>query len=948
MLPSPAYDSDHRDDRRLEKQAGFARSSTNSRNSDPNKLPRRNKPGRDDIIFADDISPARRRPSGRDVQSPSGPVQALKQRVDSRRTASSVVSPASIGKPLGVREAGDHIDKLSKENFDLKFEVYHRREKAIELEKKLSELSRYEEDNAELLQINEDLLQELDKRDVACDQAVALAWELEEEVEALRSQLRDTRKRPAGREAAPFASDGSDTTHRPEAEKKKPRQDPRRLSVSQEVSARMAEISTPRQPTRHVPSFLDNDHSATRTLRSQYMDGHRQIRPIPSFTTIGSQSLANEEQRLFDTALLSPAISEISESEFKSLYGRNDGSDSLGDETNTQHHLDSPAIDSASERLRHARTDKWVNDSKLQDPPSRQSMSSRTSRGSLQPEQFQSLGGILHSGAPVESSGIQVNQEEQRANKPRSHEDARYEPSIAPNLVYGQNLYPPTPDTMLTRETRPSTQSSSSVIATGKREGQFSSSHGLDSRASQENDVRPQNSGLMRSRSSLLPETPNDNALNQVNGGDGPTAVEKRFEPAPIHAEGYVSDDAVSTPQARRRPAKPHRELSLDPDILRQSSPTESSLSPPSSFTQPRSAAARSREPRQVHGASVVLEDRPLPRRRSISATPTQQTFLEAGQATDKELLDAVRSPKKAVTPQKERVPRAPQADPTRHRIANPDARPVTPDRLPIQVPNDDQAPPKPPAHVIIPTRSSSKSSTARPTDSLRQRVSKFARRNSNSTPARPTSEATSDNSFHTPPSAPVQSPASNNSQMNSLSLRTRNFFHRRRSSASQRSSPSSPTQPRRKITQSNGEDDIAAKSRSNTFMDAAKAAMPHLDMVGNERKTPAKGISTGIPILSTPQNKNEPVSASSSANRSRPHASSKTSHTAEISSALSGGAQGVGFVPSSGVTTATAEGRPLSPTMDKGRRGSNSRGFPRRGRGGEVAASQRPGEGQR
>ncbi|KAK5989240.1 hypothetical protein PT974_10746 [Cladobotryum mycophilum] len=83
---------------------------------------------------------------------------------------------------LGLMEMEHVLSKLHKQNFDLKLELFHRREKQTSLETQVETL---ESDKRQMEEINDNLLEELDKRDKAVEEAVAMIVMLEAKVEQL-------------------------------------------------------------------------------------------------------------------------------------------------------------------------------------------------------------------------------------------------------------------------------------------------------------------------------------------------------------------------------------------------------------------------------------------------------------------------------------------------------------------------------------------------------------------------------------------------------------------------------------------------------------------------------------------------------------------------------------------------------------------------------------------
>ncbi|KAL8933394.1 MAG: hypothetical protein Q9211_005804 [Gyalolechia sp. 1 TL-2023] len=120
----------------------------------------------------------------RQVQSsPLAP--SMPNRVD---TAHRRTSTYTAPKEMGLREMEEYISKINKQNFDLKLEVFHRRQRNEALEAKAIKADEVESQNEELRQVNDDLLQELEKRDAAVQEAVTLICDLEARIDQLEKE----------------------------------------------------------------------------------------------------------------------------------------------------------------------------------------------------------------------------------------------------------------------------------------------------------------------------------------------------------------------------------------------------------------------------------------------------------------------------------------------------------------------------------------------------------------------------------------------------------------------------------------------------------------------------------------------------------------------------------------------------------------------------------------
>ncbi|KAI9674893.1 MAG: hypothetical protein M1829_003633 [Trizodia sp. TS-e1964] len=119
-------------------------------------------------------------------------------------------SSIPVPRHMGFRETGEFVSKLHKENFDLKLEVFYRREAAAVLEAKIEKLAAeleslqaLDKENEHLIFMNETLAEsnevlrsramevegELALQDGAVDEAAGIIAELEREVQRLRGDL---------------------------------------------------------------------------------------------------------------------------------------------------------------------------------------------------------------------------------------------------------------------------------------------------------------------------------------------------------------------------------------------------------------------------------------------------------------------------------------------------------------------------------------------------------------------------------------------------------------------------------------------------------------------------------------------------------------------------------------------------------------------------------------
>ncbi|KAI9375315.1 hypothetical protein BJX61DRAFT_494682 [Aspergillus egyptiacus] len=186
---------------------------------------------------------------------------------------------------MGVRETDQYISKISKQNFDLKLEIFHRVQQLCALEKKLErmqeleeelermhaledevqELRAAEEDNQRLRDSNQQLRREIDKRDQAVTEAVELICQLEARVEELETGLghsRPSTPRPTFYESSDDATPTNASL----------------VDIPERTSSRRAvrqlehrQVSAGSRDLQRAPSFLLEESNSTAVLRSLYI-----------------------------------------------------------------------------------------------------------------------------------------------------------------------------------------------------------------------------------------------------------------------------------------------------------------------------------------------------------------------------------------------------------------------------------------------------------------------------------------------------------------------------------------------------------------------------------------------------------------------------------------------------------------------------------------------------
>jgi hypothetical protein len=245
---------------------------------------------------------------------------------------------------------------LTKQNFNLKLELHHRRERQEALEKQLEAAEKRIEEQAELQEVNEQLLAELEKRDQAVEEAVSIIVSLEEKVERLMKEREIVKAFDASHESAFYGPSHDEPYNFPAPTR----------SVISSAMARM-------------PSFLSEQSEGTEALRSLYLPTEHSY----TDSTVPKQS---EDAPL--TEIDSPRLSVLSESSFLSIYGEK------------QLSLDDDVAEPDPEATRHKSesVERWIDDRQT---PSQSTVQKRTTttprRNNSNRDQFPSINHVLES-----------------------------------------------------------------------------------------------------------------------------------------------------------------------------------------------------------------------------------------------------------------------------------------------------------------------------------------------------------------------------------------------------------------------------------------------------------------------------------------------------------------------------------------------------------------------
>ncbi|ESU08651.1 hypothetical protein FGSG_12255 [Fusarium graminearum PH-1] len=334
------------------------------------------------------------------------------------------------------------ISSLHKKNFDLKLELYHRRERQTALEDKVEALE-MEKSRAE--ETNQHLSQEMEKRDKAIEEAVAMIVALEARVEEFAKERSIIEQ---------IQSEGQYSAHNfnPCYE------DPRPASQTP-ISAKRTKDD---RIINRMPSFMSDHNENTENLRNVYLGARGSVISLAQVPEGPGEG---------DTGR-SPSLSILSESSFVSVYGSKEDEDSSLQEDEPVTFDGSASLPARASAINRPKTAFVQSHSS----PNR---SARSSSVSNHPAHFDSIQNVVEYSSPRRSE--RHHQPSRMASRPQSRDQDRSErfagrASMSPNhqrlkqekrdslrrvtteapggvRLHDQNL-PPTPDTVSTSTLR--------------------------------------------------------------------------------------------------------------------------------------------------------------------------------------------------------------------------------------------------------------------------------------------------------------------------------------------------------------------------------------------------------------------------------------------------------------------------------------------------------------
>ncbi|KAL4882002.1 hypothetical protein BJY04DRAFT_207186 [Aspergillus karnatakaensis] len=384
-----------------------------------------------------------------------------------KQKSSKMSSSGSVRLPreMGVREADQYISKISKQNFDLKLEIFHRVQQLSVLEKKLErmgeleeelermsgledevqELRAAEEDNQRLRESNEQLRQEIDKRDQAVTEAVELICQLEARVEELETG--NDISRPST--ARPRSDDESGVSTPRNASML----DISTLDIPERTSSRRGTRRSERRRTssgsrilQRAPSFLLEESKSTAALRSLYVDTDEkpvsQVTP-PVNTITKSESMNSMTDTVDPESPRLSALSECSELIIDDTPITEDGYDQIDiperpkETTVRSANLSSTTLGKSDHDLIHI--DQWM-----------ATKAGRASKEDLTKRKLQRL--------------PETSKKQPESSSPSSSFNSSSQKSRM-DSIFGSTRLPPTPDTMVTAYANWEKASSNGTVA---------------------------------------------------------------------------------------------------------------------------------------------------------------------------------------------------------------------------------------------------------------------------------------------------------------------------------------------------------------------------------------------------------------------------------------------------------------------------------------------------
>ena len=436
-------------------------------------------------------------------ETQSSPITSLSSRsrpsMTTRRASGANVKPM-VQKEMGLREMSEHISKVDKQNFDLKLEVFHRRQRNDILEAKLQKLEEDETDYEDLQAKYAALILESDRQRLVLEDAVAQICELQAENEEIQAENEELQATLGGH----FAGiDGQEFGNRAKVSSMNgipavpatPPHAVRKASRSSTDDRQKSVMSSKSSASRRDQLVLPATGRGGKRETSSHSldssgDSHDHANPsLLSVNGAGSVFSGDDEEIQADRQMLhSPRLSILSESGFLSIYGSpHDNShlparDDEGSSSPASSELDSSYSRHSAQR--DAEIDLWIEDR----PTARKSPRSPKSGGGSPKtktnQQYTSIEEVLSKrlvrpGDEVQVPHVQIPPRQSSSVERKHNGRHRFEkksppksPSQKPrsysssngSMVFGGRM-PPTPDTMSTATIGGASSSTQSIVA---------------------------------------------------------------------------------------------------------------------------------------------------------------------------------------------------------------------------------------------------------------------------------------------------------------------------------------------------------------------------------------------------------------------------------------------------------------------------------------------------
>ena len=322
VLPASQYLQDRLQERR-------ARNSRPKRTRQSDFGPRMTA-GQDDDLFFAEAEDGRQALERSFDSSPLAPIPRYGgDNVNSSNGSSTLSAGGRKRRMPGARELDEQMDRLTKQNFDLKLELDHRRENQAKLHAEIEAMratvlraEKLEEEHEELMRINSLLVEELEKRDRAIQEAADIICDLEEKIDDYEEARPGTAQADSGYAGTENQDQMVLSSPQVAVVPVAPRQAPVAATVASSKLNSAVRDNTPAKPRRE-PAFLTSQQPSTNALRSVFLTAGKDIHPVKSFNSILSRHASTiDENVLAEEVLNSPRLSALSESSFPSIYGK--------------------------------------------------------------------------------------------------------------------------------------------------------------------------------------------------------------------------------------------------------------------------------------------------------------------------------------------------------------------------------------------------------------------------------------------------------------------------------------------------------------------------------------------------------------------------------------------------------------------------------------------------